>query len=81
MTMRKSVLAAVAAVSMIGVSGGALAAPSAAPLSVASANVRAGADMEDANDYRGGYIIPGLILVVIGVLVYVLTKNDEPTSP
>jgi sugar phosphate permease len=77
--MRKSVLAAAAAVSMIGVSSGALA-QSAAPLSVA-ANVRAGADMEEASDYRGGVIIPGLIVLVIGVLVYVLTKSDEPTSP
>jgi len=77
--MRKSVLAAVAAVSMIGGSSGALA-QSAAPLSVAG-QVRAGADLEEASDYRGGYIIPALIVLLIGGVIYVLTKNDEPTSP
>jgi sugar phosphate permease len=77
--MRKSVLAVAAAVSMISVSSGALA-QSAAPLSVA-ANVRAGADMKEASDYRGGFIIPALAVLLIGVLVYVLTKHDSPTSP
>lgn len=77
--MRKSVLAVVAAVSMIGVSGGALA-QSAAPLSVA-ANVRAGAEMEDEGDLRGGYILPTLAVLAIIALVYLVTKSDEPSSP
>ena len=77
--MRKSVLAVAAAVSMISLSSGAPA-QSAAALSVA-AEVRAGADMEEASDYRGGVIIPTLVVVVIGVLIYVLTKSNDPASP
>jgi hypothetical protein len=78
-TMRKSMLAAVAAVSMISLSSGALA-QSAAPLSLAGL-ARTGADLEDPNDIHGGVIIPTLVLLAIGALIYVLTKSDEPASP
>jgi len=81
--MRKSVLAVVAAVSMISVSSGALA-QSAAPLSVAAngpANVRAGADTTDASNYRGGFILPALVVLAIIAAIYVLTKDDGPSSP
>lgn len=78
--MRKSVLAAVAAVSMIGAGSGAPARSAAAPLSLA-AQVRAGADMNEASDIRGGFIIPTLAIIVIGVLIYVLTKDGDPASP
>jgi hypothetical protein len=37
--------------------------------------------MEDASAYRGGIIIPTLVVIVIGVLVYVLTKDGDPASP
>lgn len=77
--MRKSVLAVAAAISMIGTSSGALA-QSAAPLSVA-AHVRAGADMEDSSDYRGGIIIPTLVVIAIIAAIYVLTKDGDPESP
>jgi hypothetical protein len=87
--MRKSTLAAAAAISMISLSSGALAqsaaplsiAPSAAPLSLA-APASAGAATNEASDIRGGFILPTLALIVIGVLIYVLTKgNDTPASP
>ena len=77
--MRKSMLAVAAAVSMISVSGGALA-QSAAPLSVA-AHVRAGADLKDPSGLRGGFILPTLAVLAIIALIYVLTKDDEPASP
>jgi hypothetical protein len=77
--MRKSMLAVAAAVSMISASSGALA-QSAAPLSVA-ALVRPGADTDDASAYRGGIIIPALVVIAIIGLVYVLTKDGDPASP
>jgi hypothetical protein len=76
--MRKSVLAVAAAVSMVSVSSGAVA-QSAAPLSLA--HLRAGADLKEASDYRGGIIIPTLIVLGLGALLYVLLKNDDPKSP
>ena len=77
--MRKPILAAVAALAMFSVSGNALA-QSAAPLSL-SAHAPAGADLQQPNDIRGGFILPTLaILAIIGV-VYLLTKNDKPASP
>ena len=78
--MRKSILAVAAAVSMIGVSSGALA-QSAAPLSLRGAELRAGAAMEDVSDIRGGFILPTLAVLAIIALVYVLTKDGDPASP
>ena len=84
--MRRPLLAAVAALSMIGMSTGAVA-QSAAPLSVSAAPLSlaapmsAHADLQQANDIRGGFILPTLAIIVIGVLIYVLTKNDSPSSP
>jgi hypothetical protein len=77
--MRKSMLAIAAAVSMIGLSSGALA-QSAAPLSIRG-DVRAGAAMEDVSDIRGGFILPTLAVLAIIALVYVLTKDGDPESP
>lgn len=77
--MRKSMLAAAAAVSMIGASSGALA-QSAAPLSL-RADARAGAATADASDIRGGFILPTLAVLAIVALVYVLTKDSDPASP
>jgi hypothetical protein len=76
--MRKSVLAVAAALSMVSVSSGALA-QSAAPLSLS--HLRVGADLKEASDYRGGIIIPTLIVLGLGALLYVLLKNDNPKSP
>ena len=79
--MRKSMLAAAAAISMISVSSGAVA-QSAAPLSL-SPSVRAGADMDGASNYRGGIIIPALILIAVIGAIYLITKggSDNATSP
>jgi hypothetical protein len=77
--MRKSMLAVAAAVSMLSLSGGALA-QSAAPLSL-RADARAGVDLKDANDIRGGFILPTLAVLAIIALVYVLTKDGDPASP
>ncbi len=77
--MRKSVVAVAAAISMISLSSGAVA-QSAAPLSL-NPDVRAGAEARQASDIRGGFILPTLALVAIGVLLYVLLKNDTPASP
>ena len=77
--MRKSVLAVVAAISMISVSSGA-AAQSAAPLSLANAPGLQAA-MKDANDIRGGFILPTLALLAIIGAIYLLTKNNSPSSP
>ena len=73
--MRRPVLAAVAALSMIVGTSPALA-QSAAPLSVA-AHVGPGADMSEASNYRGGFIIPTLIVLGLVALIYVLTKDGE----
>lgn len=77
--MRKSMLAVAAAVSMISLSGGALA-QSAAPLSL-RADLRAGATTDDASDIRGGFILPTLAVLAIIAVIYVVTKDGDPESP
>ena len=77
--MRKSMLAAAAAVSMLSVSSGALA-QSAAPLSLAG-QYRAGADLREANDLRGGFILPTLAMLAIVGVIFLLTRDDNPSSP
>jgi hypothetical protein len=77
--MRKSVLAVVAAVSMISVSSGA-AAQSAAPLSLAHAPGFQAAG-QDASDIRGGFILPTLAILAIIGAIYLLTRNNSPSSP
>ena len=77
--MRKSVLAVAAAVSMVSLGGGALA-QSAAPLSLAG-HYRAGADLQEPNDIRGGFILPTLAVIAIIAVIYVLTKDDNSASP
>jgi len=82
--MRRPLLAAVAALSLIGATSAAqaqsAAPPSAAPLSIA-ANLPMSATSDEANFYRGGIIIPTLVIIAIGALIYVLTKKDNPSSP
>lgn len=77
--MRGRLLAVAAALSMVGLSSGAVA-QSAAPLSLAPAT-RAGADLEQPANIRGGFIIPTLVVIAVILGVYLLTKDDEPTSP
>ena len=77
--MRKSMLAAVAALSMMTASGGAMA-QSAASLSLAS-HLPADAGTSEANEMRGGFIIPAVVILALAALVYVLTKDGDSTSP
>jgi hypothetical protein len=87
--MRKSMLAVAAAVSMIGAgagSGGALAQSAVPPSASAAAlsldpAVRASADLREASDLRGGFILPTLALLGVIALIYVLTKDGDPASP
>jgi uncharacterized membrane protein len=78
--MRRHLLAAVAAVSMISGSSAALAQSAAAPLSLDPA-YRAAAALDEPNDYRGGIIIPALIIIAIVGGIYLLTKDGSPASP
>ena len=78
--MRGRLLAVAAAISMVSLGSGALA-QSAAPLSLANAPVRAGADLDEASFYRGGIIIPTLIVLAIAGGIYLLTKGGDPESP
>jgi hypothetical protein len=77
--MRGRLLAVAAALSMIGTSSGALA-QSAAPLSLGP-QLRAGAALDEANDIRGGFIIPTLAILAIIAIIYVVTKDGDPESP
>lgn len=77
--MPRPILAAIAAISMLGASGSAAIAQSAAPLSLASQVQAAGTT--DASDLRGGFILPTLaILAIIGAVI-LLTDNNNPSSP
>jgi len=76
-------LAALAALSMMTASSAAVA-QSAASLSLAEAPAaRAGAELQDANDIRGGFILPAIAIIAIIVAVILLTGggDGEPASP
>ena len=79
MSLKKASLAAVLAVSMAGTPVLAQTAPSAASLSVAE---RSGAATSDANELRGGFIIPliAIIAVILGILA-ATGGGDRPSSP
>ena len=69
-----------AALSLATVSTGAVA-QSAQPLSLANAPAaRAGVHMRGESHIRGGFIIPTLVLIAIGVAIWQLTKSKS-TSP
>ena len=81
MSFKKATVAAMLAVSMAGSPVLAQsAAPSAAPLSVAA---RAGATTEDANEIRGGFIIPliAVVAIILGILAATGGSGDRPNSP
>ena len=79
MSFKKASLGAMLAVSMISTPVLAQSAPSAAPLSVAE---RSGATTSDANELRGGFIIPliAIIAVILGILA-ATSGGDDPESP
>ena len=78
MSFKKASVAAALAVSMA--STPVLAQTSAAPLSVAA---RSGASTSDANELRGGFIIPlvAVIAIILGILAATRGGNDRPHSP
>jgi hypothetical protein len=66
-----------AALSLAAVSTGAIA-QSARPLSLVNAPaVRAGAPVSGQSHIRGGFIIPTLILIAIGIGIWQLTKHNS----
>jgi hypothetical protein len=79
MSFKKASVAAALAVSMA--STPVLAqTSSAAPLSVAA---RSGASTSDANELRGGFIIPlvAVIAIILGILAATKGGGDRPHSP
>ena len=79
MSFKKASLAAMLAVSMAGTPVLAQSAPSAASLSVAE---RSGAATSDANELRGGFLIPlvAVVAIILGLLA-AFSDGDDPTSP
>lgn len=79
MSFKKASVAAMLAVSMV--SAPVLAQTgSASSLSVAA---RSGAEMDDANNIRGGFIIPAVavIAIILGILTLTRGGGDRPHSP
>jgi len=76
MSWKKASVAAILAVSMASTP---VLAQSAASLSVAA---RSGATTEDANDLRGGFLIPAIavIAIILGILA-ATGGGDRPSSP
>ena len=75
MSLRKASLAAALAVSMVSTT--VVAQTQAAPVQ------RSGAAMDDANELRGGFIIPliALIAIILGILAATNDDGDPPHSP
>ena len=80
MSFKKASVAAALAVSMASTPVLAQTASSAAPLSVAA---RTGATTENANEMRGGFIIPlvALVAIILGILAATSGHGDRPHSP
>jgi hypothetical protein len=78
MSFKKASVAAALAVSMA--STPVLAQTSAAPLSVAA---RSGATTQNANELRGGFIIPlvALVAIILGILAATQGHGSRPHSP
>ena len=78
MSFKKASVAAALAVSMA--STPVLAQTSAAPLSIAA---RSGAPTSDANQLRGGFIIPlvAIVAIILGILAATHGHGDRPHSP
>ena len=75
MSFRKASLAAMLAISTV-------AAPVMAQ-TTAAPPARSGAQMEDANELRGGFIIPllAIIAIILGILAATQGDDDLPNSP
>ena len=83
MSFKKASLVAMLAVSMASTPVLAQTATSASSSPAVTASARSGAAMNDANDIRGGFIIPLLaILAVIAGLIFAFDGGgDRPVSP
>ena len=75
MSLRKTSLAAALAVSMVS-------APVFAQTQAAQVQ-RSGAEMEQANELRGGFVIPllAIVAIILGILAAVDDGGDRPVSP
>jgi hypothetical protein len=80
MSFKKASVAAALAVSMASTPVLAQSASSAAPLSPAA---RSGATTADANEMRGGFIIPlvAVVAIILGILAATHGGGDRPHSP
>ena len=83
MSFKKASLAAMLAVSMASTPVLAQTAPSASSLSVAE---RSGAATSDANELRGGFLIPLVAVIAVSLGLCAATSlcggdNDDPESP
>jgi hypothetical protein len=69
----KNILAATAAMSLV----------TAPVVAQAAAPARAGAEVGDAENLRGGFIIPliALVAIILGILAATGDSDDPPTSP
>jgi hypothetical protein len=78
MSFKKASLVAALAASMAGAP--VLAQTAAAP---ATAEARSGADMDDANAVRGGFLIPliAIIAIILGILAATSDGGERPESP
>ena len=75
MNFRKLGLAAALSLAIVSTDA---AAQSAQPLSLANAPAaRAGAQMHGESQIRGGFIIPTLVLIAIGLAIWQLTKSHS----
>lgn len=79
--MRKVFVGLLAAAALVA-SGPVVAQSRAAPADVPT---RSGADMEDSNEVRGGYILPAAAIVAVILVILALTDtwpfDDDPVSP
>ena len=76
MSFKKASLAAMLAVSMAGT-------PVLAQTAPLSAADRSGAETSDANELRGGFIIPliAIVAIILGILAAVSDGGEKPSSP
>ncbi|MBV9884858.1 MAG: hypothetical protein JO276_17755 [Sphingomonadaceae bacterium] len=75
MMFRKLGMAAALALAIVGTNA---AAQSARPLSLAnSPAIRAAAPLQGESHIRGGFIIPTLVIIAIGVAIWQLTKHHS----
>ena len=82
MSFKKASLAAALMVSMVGAP---VLAQTATPSSSAAVaeSARSGAEMDDANAVRGGFLIPliAIIAIILGILAATSDGGERPESP